>query len=57
MKKMNMISIESPLGKALMRHKEGDRVEVHVNPDVSYFVRIVRIDNSKDDSEDRIRGY
>ena len=53
----NLISIESPLGKALMRHKEGDRVEVFVNADISYFVKILKIDNNKDDSDDKIRGY
>lgn len=53
----NLISIESPLGKALMRHKEGDRVEVKVNESVSYFVKILKIENNKDDSEDRIRSY
>ncbi|MCR5798502.1 MAG: transcription elongation factor GreA [Lachnospiraceae bacterium] len=53
----NLISIESPLGKALMHHKEGDRVEVRVNDDYSYYVKILKIDNNKDDSEDRIRSY
>lgn len=53
----NLISIESPLGKALMHHKEGDRVEIKVNEEYSYFVKILSIDNNKDDSEDRIRGY
>lgn len=53
----NLISIESPLGKALMRHKEGDRVEVKVNDSYSYFVIIQKIENTKDDDEDRIRSY
>ena len=53
----NLISIESPLGKALMRHKEGDRVEVKVNDSYSYFVTIQKIENTKDDAEDRIRSY
>jgi len=53
----NLISIESPLGKALMRHKEGDRVEVKVNDNYSYFVTIQKIENTKDDDEDRIRSY
>ena len=53
----NLISIESPLGKALMRHKVGDRVKVVVNENVSYFVKILSIDNCKDDSNDKIRGY
>ena len=53
----NLISIESPLGKALLRHKEGERVEVKVNDSYSYFVIIQKIDNTKDDDEDRIRSY
>ena len=53
----NLISIESPLGKALMRHREGDRVEVKVNDNYSYFVTIQKIENTKDDDEDRIRSY
>lgn len=53
----NLISIESPLGKALMHHKEGDRVEVKVSDDYSYFVKITKIENNTDDSEDRIRSY
>lgn len=53
----NLISIESPLGKALMRHKEGDRVEVKVNDSYSYFVTIQKIENTKDDDDDRIRSY
>lgn len=53
----NLISIESPLGKALMHHKEGDRVEVKVNDSYSYFVTIQKIENTKDDEEDRIRSY
>ena len=53
----NLISIESPLGKALLRHKEGDRVEVKVNDSYSYFVTIQKIENTKDDDADRIRSY
>ena len=53
----NLISIESPLGKALLRHKEGERVEVKVNDNYSYFVTIQKIENTKDDDEDRIRSY
>ena len=53
----NLISIESPLGKALMRHKEGERVEVKVNDSYSYFVKIQKIENTKDDDTDRIRSY
>ena len=53
----NLISIESPLGKALMKHKESDRCEVVVNETFSYFVKILKIENTKDDSTDRIRSY
>ena len=53
----NLISIESPLGKALLGHKVGESVEVKVNADYSYFVTIKSIDNATDDSKDRIRGY
>lgn len=53
----NLISIESPLGKALLRHKVGDRVEVKVNDSYSYYVVIKAIENTKDDSGDKIRSY
>ena len=52
-----LISIESPLGKALMGKKVEDRVEVQVNPSYSYFVIIKKIDKIDDDSEDKIRSY
>ncbi len=51
------ISIESPMGKALMGHKIGDRVTVHVNDNVSYDVIINDIDNSTDDADDAISSY
>ena len=53
----NMITIESPLGKVLMKHKVGDQVRVNVNENVSYTVMIKAIENNKDDSDDRIRSY
>lgn len=52
-----LISIESPLGKALMGKHVGDRVEVQVNPTYSYYVVIKNIEKIDDDSEDRIRSY
>ena len=51
-----LISIESPLGKALLGHKAGDRVLIEVNSSVSYYVRIKSIENS-DDSTDEIQPY
>lgn len=53
----NLISIESPLGKALLKHKEGDRVFVQVNDSYGYYVKIIKIENNKDDSGDEIRSY
>ncbi|MCR4651167.1 MAG: transcription elongation factor GreA [Lachnospiraceae bacterium] len=53
----NLISIESPLGKALMGHKVGDRVEVLMENGSSYYVKVMEITNSNDDSGDRIRSY
>ena len=35
-----LISTESPLGKAIFKHKVGDRVEVKVNDQYSYYVVI-----------------
>lgn len=52
-----MISIDSPLGKAVLGHKVGDRVEVKVNGDYSYFVQIREIINTTDDSQDTIRKF
>ena len=42
----NRISIESPIGKALRGHRVGDRVEVKVNDDYSYYLIIKSIDKT-----------
>ncbi|MDD3402116.1 MAG: transcription elongation factor GreA [Hespellia sp.] len=52
-----MISIESPIGKALMGHKVGDRVTVRVNDRVSYEVIVKEIVKTADESEDSIRKF
>ena len=52
-----LISTESPLGKALLGHKEGDRVWVQVNQNFGYYVKILKIDKSPDDREDRLRSF
>lgn len=51
------ISIESPLGKALIGHRVGDRVTVQVNPQISYEVEVVRIENTGLTEEDEIRKF
>lgn len=54
---IGLISIESPMGKALMGHKVGERVTVKVNENVSYDVIINDIDKSTDDADDEISRY
>lgn len=51
------ISTESPLGKAIMGHKVGDRVLVKVNENTGYFVQIKSIQNTVDDGSDHIRSF
>ena len=50
------ISIESPLGKAILGHKVGDRVFVKVNDDYGYYVVVRNIINSHDENEN-IRSF
>lgn len=52
----NRISIESPIGKALKGKKVGQRVEVRVNDNYSYFLLIRSIDKTGSEEED-IRGF
>ena len=53
----SIISKESPLGSALMGKKVGDRIEVKVNPDYSYFVIVRQIEKGADDESLEIRKY
>ena len=50
------ISIESPIGKAIMGHKVGDKVYVKVNDDFGYYVIIKNIVKSHDENEE-IRSF
>ena len=52
-----LISKESPVGRAVLGKKVGDRVEIRVSDNYSYFVVIRKIDKTNDDSEDKIRSY
>lgn len=52
-----LISIESPMGKALLGRKAGDRVFVKTNGDSGYYVVIKDIDKTTDDSEDKLRKF
>ncbi len=53
----SIISKESPLGSALMGRRVGERVEIKVNPDYSYFVVIRKIEKGSDDESLEIRKY
>lgn len=51
------ISIESPMGKALLGKKEGDRVYVKVNENAGYYVVIKSVQDTTEDADDKIRGF
>ena len=50
-----LISTESPIGRAIMGKKVGDRVEIKVNDGYSYYIVIKAIHNTHDDGSDQIR--
>ena len=52
-----LVSVESPIGKALLGHKTGDRVYVEVNPSYGYYLIIKSIENTVDDGSDKIRSF
>ena len=52
-----LISIDSPLGKALMGHKVGDTVYVKVDDRFGYEAVILAIDSSSEGEEEDLRKY
>ena len=52
-----LVSNESPMGKALLGHKVGDRVFIEVNKDYGYYVVIRKIDNTTVDDAGMLRDY
>lgn len=52
-----LISSESPLGKALLGHKTGDRVFVKIDEKAGYYVIIKKIEKTVDDGSDALRSY
>ena len=52
-----LISKESPVGKALMGKKAGDRVQVQVSSDLSYYLQIRSITKGEDDASLAISSY
>ena len=52
-----LISKESPVGKAVLGHRVGDRVLVEVNENYSYHIIIRAIEKGTDDDSLEISGY
>ncbi|WP_295743956.1 transcription elongation factor GreA [uncultured Oscillibacter sp.] len=52
-----LVSKESPVGKALLGHQAGDRVQVEVDPQTKYFVEIRAIEKGTDDESLDISSY
>ena len=51
------ISTESPLGKAILGHKVGERVYIKVNEQNGYYVEFRKLEKTTDDRTDKIRRY
>ena len=51
------ISTESPMGKALLGHKEGERVYIKVNDDFGYYVVIRKVIKTESEEDDQIRKF
>lgn len=52
-----LVSVESPVGRALMGHKAGERVYVKVNESYGYYLVIKSIKNTEDDGTDKLRSF
>ena len=52
-----LISKESPVARALMGHKVGDRVEIVVSPEMKYTVEIRNIEQGEDDASLEISSF
>ena len=52
-----LISIESPVGHAILGHKEGDRILVNLDDGNSFYIVLKKIIKTNDDSQDKIKSY
>ena len=52
-----LISKESPVARALMGHRVGDRVEIVVSPEMKYTVEIRAIEQGEDDASLAISSF
>ena len=53
----NLVSTESPIGKALLGHKVGDRVWIEINPSAGYYVEIKSICMADPEDEEELRKF
>ena len=53
----NKISIESPLGKALLEKKENEIVSVHLDNGSSYQLKIIEIDTTSTSEDDDLKAF
>lgn len=53
----NLVSTESPIGKAVFGHKVGDRVWIEINPNVGYYVEIQSIRVAEPGTEEKLRDF
>ena len=52
-----LISIDSPIGKAIIGHREGETVHVEVNEHAGYDIVIKKVYEATDDADDAIKGF
>lgn len=52
-----LISIDSPIGKAIIGHHEGETVRVEVQPGAGYDIIIKKVYEATDDADDAIKGF
>ncbi len=52
-----LISTESPIGKAVLGHKVGERVWVSINQTAGYYVEIKSIKEADPEIEDKLRSF
>lgn len=52
-----LVSKESPVGRALLGHKAGDRVEIVVSPEMKYTMEIRSVEPGEDDKDLEISSY
>lgn len=52
-----LVSVESPVGKALLGHKINDRVYVEVNAGYGYYLIVKKIEKNPDEEDDKLRSF